>query len=200
MTPPQPKTPTIEQEDVTPSPPRPETERLARGLRATTVHGATEGATDGASAAAEVASTAAEHLAGWQRARADYENLLRRTEQDHARATEAAKDQLLADILPLADYFSAATRHIPDALKSNAWTEGVLRIQQVFEGFVRDHDVTTVDAVGVPLDPKQHEAVAEVPSDSDAGTVVEVVTPGYVRNGRVLRPAKVKISRGRPTV
>lgn len=163
-------------------------EHQVRGLRASTVHGATENA-------AETATAAAEHLAGWQRARADYENLLRRTEHDLTRSAERAKDQLLTDLFPLAEYFSAAVRHVPDALQTNAWTEGVLRIHQAFEGFLRNHGVTTVDAVGVPLDPIQHEAVAEVTSDCEAGTVVEIVSLGYVRNGRVLRPAKVKVAK-----
>jgi molecular chaperone GrpE len=159
-----------------------------RGLRATTLHGAPEGATTNAD------SKAAEHLAGWQRARADYENLLRRTEHDLARAAEAAQDQLLRELLPIADYFSAAARHIPDTLKQDPWGEGILRIHQAFDGFLKAQGVSTVEAAGIPLDPLQHEAVAEVPNDQEAGTVVEVVTLGYVRNGRVLRPAKVKVS------
>lgn len=161
------------------------------GLPATTVHGATAGAS-------QSTSTAADHLAGWQRARADYENLLRRMEHDLAHAAEAAKDQLLLGLLPIADYFSAAARHIPDSLKKDPWAEGILRIHQAFDGFLKNQGVTLEEAVGIPLDPARHEAIAEVKSTADVGTIVEVITPGYARSGRVLRPARVSVSRGIP--
>lgn len=163
-----------------------------RGVQAAAVHGSS------ASDSQEVKQKAAEHLAGWQRARADYENLRRRLEREGAHAAEAAKDQLLFRLLPIADYFAAALAHVPESLKDDAWTEGVLRTHQALEGFLREAGITPIAATDVPLDPAEHEAVAEVPSAHPRGTITAVVSTGYRRNGRVLRPAKVKVSAGPP--
>lgn len=167
------------------------TRATPRGIQAAAVHGSSS-----APHPPDVAQKAAEHLAGWQRARADYENLRRRMERAGANAAEAAKDQLLFRLLPIVDYFAAAVAHVPESRKDDAWTEGVLRTQQALAGFLREAGITPIVATDVPLDPAEHEAVAEVPSAHPPGTIVAVVSTGYRRNGRVLRPAKVTVSKG----
>ena len=141
----------------------------------------------------------AENLAGWQRARADYENLARRLDTEVSEAREAGTEATLRALLPVIDNFEAATRTVPDTLRNNTWVEGTLQSAQAFRDFLSRVGVTPITETGMPLDPTRHEAIAEGPSDQIAGTVTEVIAPGYVRGGRILRPAKVRISTGPET-
>lgn len=155
---------------------------------ATSADGETAATLRAAEAAAE------ENLEGWKRARADFQNLETRLSDEVAGATQWGKDTVVQSLLPVADYFEAATSLVPDALKAHPWTEGILRIHQAFQSALRDHGVTPIADTGVPLDPALHEAIAEEMSASEPGTVASIVSPGYRRGDRVLRPAKVKVS------
>lgn len=139
---------------------------------------------------------AQEYLSGWQRARADYENLQKRLDAELAEAVDAGKDALLRSLLPVVDYLEAAVGSVPETLKHSPWTEGVLQTHKALRRFLTDVGVAPFGDRGVPLDPALHEAIAEEASDVAAGTITRVVTPGYLRDGRVLRPAKVKVSFG----
>lgn len=164
-----------------------------RGVPAALIHGNERRALRHVHAAANVAE---EHLAGWQRARADYENLRRRIESERAAATDAGGDAVLRGLLPIMDYFAAAIVHMPEEQKQQPWGEGVLRIHQALAGFLRDMGLEEISRTDAPFDPLIHETISEVPDSRPTGTLLEVVQPGYKRNGRILRPAKVKISAG----
>lgn len=161
-----------------------------RGLPAQALHRADDGLLR------EAQTKAAEHLEGWQRARADYENLRKRFEAERSEAGAAATDALLKALLPIVDYFDAALREIPEQLQSDSWTKGILQIHQVLRGFLQGAGVTPLEELGMPFDPQKHEVVAEEASEQPVGTVVGVVARGYLRQGRVLRPAKVQVSSG----
>lgn len=167
------------------------TANALRGLSAGMIHRTKD---DPRIAAAEAAAT--EHLAGWQRARADYENLQRNIEERLAQASGAAQDSILKDLLPIVDYFETAMRHMPDALKSDAWVTGMTQIHQAFRALLQETGVTVTGEVGTPFDPALHEAIADETSSLPAEIITEVSAPGYLRNGRVLRPARVKLSKG----
>lgn len=161
------------------------------GVRAAVLHGAAP------RAAHAWEQKAAEHLAGWQRARADYQNLERRSQAEILTAAEAGRDACLRALLPVVDAFTIALAQAPAALKAQPWVEGVFRIRQALDVFLREQGVTAVAETGVPFDPSCHEAVGDQGSEFPKGAVAKVVAPGYRRNGRLLRPAKVLVSRGR---
>ena len=55
--------------------------------------------------------------------------------------------------------------------------------------------VTRIEAVGEPLDPHQHQAMIEIPTDeAEPGTIVEEMQPGYMLKDRLLRPALVGVA------
>lgn len=147
----------------------------------------------------EARAKAAEHLAGWQRARADYENLRKRLEEERGGAAAAATDELLSSFLPIADYFDAAIAHVPESRRDDAWVQGILHIGKALHELLQRAGVEPIEDVDTPLDATRHEAVAEEPHPTPAGTILAVVTRGYLRNGRVLRPAKVHVSTGPAT-
>lgn len=147
-----------------------------------------------------LAQQAAEHLAGWQRARADYENLERRMRTDIAAATESGGDACLRSLLPIVDHFIAARQQLPEDLQAHPWMEGFFQIHRALEAFLADAGVQRLTDTEVAFDPSCHEAVTERVDRTPRGTVIEVLAPGYRRHGRVLRPAKVVVSKGPPDV
>ena len=58
------------------------------------------------------------------------------------------------------------------------------------------HGITPIDALKKPFNPAEHEAIAHVPSDEKAGTVIDEVSRGYRMHDKVIRYAKVAVSKG----
>jgi molecular chaperone GrpE len=125
------------------------------------------------------------------RALADQENFRRRAEREREDAVRFAAAQLIKDLLPTADSLSRALENGPagdDPLESLragvAATERALR-----DVFVRH---------GIQFDPHRHQALFEVEGgDSPAGTVAEILLPGYAYHERLLRPALVGVAKSR---
>lgn len=162
-----------------------------RGLPAQTLHRAGENT--------QVQKMAQEHLAGWQRARADYENLHREMERRLLRASEKGKESLLVELFPVIDYFDAAAAHLPEKLRDHPWAQGMLQVHQAFRQFLTDAGVIAIGETGMMVDPTLHEVVEKETSVQPAGVVTTVVAHGYMRADRVLRPAKVRVSSGEGT-
>lgn len=133
------------------------------------------------------------------RALAEAENTRRRAERQASEARAYAIDRFAADLLPVAD---ALTRAL-EAAAGASGDEGLKNLldgvalteRALLEAFAR-HGLKRVGARGEAFDTKIHEAVAQIPSDVPAGSVVEVVQPGYVLGERTLRAAKVVLSLG----
>jgi molecular chaperone GrpE len=139
-------------------------------------------------------TTAADYLAGWQRARAELENFRRRIETERQAARGQLVEEVTVSLVTLADNFHALTNHVPPELAKHAWTEGVLHVARQMEQLLNELGVTTINAAGALFDPQQHEAIGKEPAKVPSGTVLEVVQPGYRIGQRVIRPARVKIS------
>lgn len=120
----------------------------------------------------------------WLRARADYDNLLRRTtkEKDEIRRTAAAT--LLETLVPTYEALEAAAKA----------DDGPRRVFEQFRDAVEAHGFVPIEDEGLAFDPMRHEAVERVESPLDEGTVLETVAKGYALNGVVLRPARVKVA------
>lgn len=136
---------------------------------------------------------------------ADMENLRRRTEKEVADAKLYGVASFARDMLTFADNVQRITANIPAALRENAGTpaatlvEGIELTQRDFLSRLARHGVKKIEPQGVKFDPNRHEALFEVPDESvPNGTVVQVIEDGYAIGDRVLRPAKVGVSRGGP--
>lgn len=129
-----------------------------------------------------------EYLAGWQRARADLLNYKKDEKERVGDVLKYACDGLILKMLPLLDNFDVALKHLPD--------QGFSQIRKQFQDFLKDQDVEEIKSVGEKFDPNLHEVVKEIETeDKESGVVLEEVQKGYKINGRLLRPAKVKISK-----
>ncbi len=142
---------------------------------------------------------AEQYLAGWQRAQADLVNFRKRAEEEKAAFIKFAHADLLMQILPVLDNFKRAAQHTPDSSNESNWANwanGVKAIEKHFEQVLQANGITEVLAkVGEPFDPMHHEAIASEESDQAQDTILAVIEPGYLLNGKLLRPAKVKVAK-----
>lgn len=133
-------------------------------------------------------------------ARADTQNVRRRLEKDAQDARAYAATGFARDILSVSDNLSRALQAIPEDLRGDDKWKGLVtgleatgrEIDNVFS----KHGITRIAAVGLPLDPNQHQAMIELPSeDVEPGTVVQEMQAGYMIKDRLLRPALVAVAK-----
>jgi molecular chaperone GrpE len=151
-----------------------------------------KGELDGAKRQAE------EYLALLQRERAEFTNFRRRTAEERERALGLAGEDLIRKVLAIADDFDRAIDARPDAIAADPWVEGVTAIDRKLRGMLESEGVSAVQAApGTPFDPREHEAIANVPrTGRDEGEIVEELRRGYRLRDRVLRPALVAVAQG----
>lgn len=137
-----------------------------------------------------------EHLEGWKRARADYENLHKRMAEEIKKAKEEEKFNTVRSLLNVVDYFDSAFASMPKELENNEWANGVKYIQKAFLDSLAGMGINAIGEIGEKFDPKLHEPIEKVSSELPEDTIVSVVAKGFVADETVLRPAKVKISSG----
>ena len=139
------------------------------------------------------------------RALAEMENLRRRTEREVADAKTYGIASFARDAVALADNLRRALDSFPAEARAAmephvaALVEGVELTERDFLSRLARFGVKKIEAQGARFDPNQHEALFEIPDESQpAGTVAQVIEPGYSIGERVLRPAKVGVTRGGP--
>jgi molecular chaperone GrpE len=133
-------------------------------------------------------------------ARAETQNVRRRLEKDIADARAYAATGFARDILSVSDNLSRALSSIPAELREDEKLKNLVagieatgrEIDKVFAA----HGISRIAAVGLPLDPNQHQAMIELPSaDAEPGTVMQELQAGYMIKDRLLRPAMVAVSK-----
>ncbi|WP_427966961.1 nucleotide exchange factor GrpE [Altererythrobacter sp.] len=133
-------------------------------------------------------------------AKAETQNVRRRLEKDMQDARAYAATGFARDILSVADNLSRALEHVPEELregdKAKRFIEGIEATQREVEKVFGQHGITRIAAVGLPLDPNQHQAMMEIPSDEhEPGTVVQEMQSGWMIKDRLLRPAMVGVAK-----
>jgi len=157
----------------------------------------------GIAAAAQIAGLRAELATAKQEvlyAQAETQNVRRRLEREKDEARAYAATGFARDILSVADNLSRAIEAIPESLRADETMKGLVigleatqrELEKVFAG----HGITRIAAVGLPLDPNQHQAMIEVPSaDHEPGTVVSEMQAGWMIKDRLLRAAMVAVAK-----
>ncbi|OYX91526.1 MAG: nucleotide exchange factor GrpE [Novosphingobium sp. 35-62-5] len=134
-------------------------------------------------------------------AKAETQNVRRRMEKDIADARAYAATGFARDILSVADNLSRALETIPADLREDDkfknLVAGLEATGREIEKVFGNHGITRIAAMGLPLDPHQHQAIQVVESDQPANTVVTVLQKGYRLNERTLRPALVMVAKGK---
>jgi molecular chaperone GrpE len=127
------------------------------------------------------------------RAKAEGENIRRRAAEDVTKAHKFAIESFAEHLVPVADSLYAALN--AEAVDAKAFKEGLeITLKQLLSAFEKGRLTEINPAVGDKFDPHHHQAIASVPSDQEANTVVSVLQRGYSIADRILRPALVMVS------
>ncbi|WP_249929496.1 nucleotide exchange factor GrpE [Planococcus maritimus] len=126
---------------------------------------------------------------------ADYDNFKRRAKKDQELAKQFRSQSLLTDLLPVLDNFDRALAVEAKSEESASLLKGLEMVKKSLADAVTAEGLEEIKAVGEPFDPHFHQAVMqESDADSEPGTVLQELQKGYTLNGRVLRPAMVKVN------
>ena len=129
------------------------------------------------------------------RLKADFENTRKRLERDKLEAIKYANERLLAEILPVLDTVDHALASISEGHDPEKVKQGLQIAQEELHKVLELHGVEVIKALGSVFDPRFHEAVAMVETaEAQEGFVVEEIQRGYVLNGRLIRPSRVKVA------
>ena len=140
---------------------------------------------------------AAEARQDMLRMQADMENLRKRLVREHEKARLRTLERFMGDLLPVRDSLERGLEAASDpAATVEALTEGKHLIMKMLAKAMGDHGLQTIDPVGEAFDPEKHEAMTMLTSDQhDENTVIDVIEKGYQLHDRLIRPAKVVVSK-----
>ena len=131
------------------------------------------------------------------RLQAEFENYKKRMAREKAEFLRFAHEGLILEFLPILDNLERALGAGRSEIGSTPLLEGLEMIARLFRSALEKAGVRPMETVGQMFDPAYHQAVAQVETSQwDANLVVEEIQKGYLIEGRVLRPAMVKVSRG----
>lgn len=132
-------------------------------------------------------------------AHADTQNVRRRLEKELTDTRAYAATNFARDILSVADNLSRALAAIPAELREDEKFKGLVvgleATGRELDAVFGRNGISKVESVGQPLDPNKHQAMIEMPSDQEPGTIVQEMQSGYMIKDRLLRPALVAVAK-----
>jgi len=137
-----------------------------------------------------------EYLDLLQRTRAEYLNYIKRAQKDRADTIKYGVQEFAAKVVAVMDDFARAIASAEKTKEFERFFEGIRLIETQFQKVLSEAGITPIETVGKPFDPGLHEALMqEERADVPEGTILEELQRGFMLNDRVLRAAKVKVSR-----
>jgi molecular chaperone GrpE len=132
------------------------------------------------------------------RAAADFDNYRKRMIRQQDDLLRGANHRVLSELLEVVDNFERALAHTGDENNADAVREGTEMIYGQLKSMLDKHEVQPIKSVGHRFDPEYHEALMQVESDEyEEGVVATEISKGYMIGDRVLRHAKVGVSKGK---
>jgi molecular chaperone GrpE len=127
----------------------------------------------------------------------DFDNFRKRVLKEKIELSKTASEQVLVDFLTILDDFERAIFSFEKVETVEPLKEGTVLIYNKFKNNLTQKGLTEIDALGKPFDTDYHEAIAHVPATSDEqkNKVIDVTQKGYELNGKVIRFAKVVVSK-----
>jgi molecular chaperone GrpE len=129
-----------------------------------------------------------------QRVQAEFDNFRKRAARDQQSLVARAHERLVKELLPVFDDLERALE-AAEAHEEAKLEEGVALVTRAFGEILRKEGLEEIQTDG-KFDPHVHEALLSQPSEAEEGSVIEVIQKGYRLGDRVIRPARVVISRG----
>ena len=127
-----------------------------------------------------------------QRLQAEFENYKKRVDKQAEEFRQYASASVIGKLLPIIDTFELAVKNSKDQEK---FKHGVELIYSELTTLLKNEGLEKIDALGKPLDPHLHDAMLAVESKKAENIVLEVLQEGYMLKDKVLRHAKVKVSK-----
>jgi molecular chaperone GrpE len=165
---------------------------------AATAPGSGDGGSPGAAEATELEESrrqAAEYRDHLQRLAADFDNYRKRVLKEQTRAVEMAAEPLVRRLLEVLDEFDLALMAAERRPEFEQFLHGVELVYAKLVDILGAEGLERIDAQGQPFDPERHEALMQTGEGQGDPYVADVLRPGYLLHGRVIRPAGVKVSR-----
>lgn len=132
-------------------------------------------------------------------AQAETQNVRRRLEQEKINAANYAATAFARDMLSVKDNLERALAAVPAELREDERLKGLVTgieaTGRELDNAFQRHGISRIEAMGEKLDPNRHQAMLEVPSDQEPGTIVQEMQSGYTIKERLLRPALVGVAR-----
>ena len=132
-------------------------------------------------------------------AQAETQNVRRRAEKEAQDARAYATTNFARDILSVSDNLARALSAIPGEMRGDDKTKGLVTGLEAtgreLDSVFARHGITKIEAMGATLDPNKHQAMIELASDAEPGTIVQEMQAGYMIKDRLLRPALVGVAK-----
>lgn len=132
-------------------------------------------------------------------ARAETQNVTRRKDKEIADAHAYAATKFARDILSVADNLGRALAALSEEQRADDAIKplitGLEATERELLSVFERNGITRIAAIGLPLDPNQHQAMLEIPSEQSPGTIVQEMQAGYMLKDRLLRPAMVAVAK-----
>jgi molecular chaperone GrpE len=142
----------------------------------------------------EQKAKAAEYYDQLLRLKAEFENYRKRVEKEKVEARQWGKQSVIMPLLGLVDVFEQAMTQAKNAKDVKQVAVGLEFLHKNFSSFLKSEGLSPIEVVGKAFDPHLAEAVEQVEVDEDqVGQVLSEIQRGYHLNGRVIRPARVRV-------
>lgn len=131
------------------------------------------------------------------RMQADMDNVRKRLIREQEKARRRTLERFMNDLLPVRDSLERGLEAAADPSASvESLKEGKQLIMKMLGKAMGDHGLVVIDPMGEVFNPEKHEAMTMLPSaEHDENTVIDVLEKGYQLHDRLIRPAKVVVSR-----
>jgi len=143
---------------------------------------------------AEYKQKAADYLNNWKRTAADFENYKKRRDKEAQELVRFAQEITVVKMLPTLESLEQALKSAPQDERFKVWSDGALKIVQQLETVLLEMGIEKIKTVGERFNPLLHEAV-EMVEGGDPEIITEEIQSGYKLNGKIIRPAKVKVAK-----
>ncbi len=129
------------------------------------------------------------YLEGWQKERAEFANYKKEMQKYIEEARENVKEDTVIQFLGVLDNLQLMTEHTPEDIAKSNWYKGVEQIEKYTQQMLKNLGIEEIEAKkGDEFDPEVHEA-----TEGEGSNIGEIVRKGYKLEGKVIRPAQVKV-------
>jgi molecular chaperone GrpE len=129
------------------------------------------------------------------RVAAELQNYKRRVQQEKEQLRQYANEALVTELIPIIDNFERALEVPVDSAGAECLRAGIRMVHEQLQRVLAGHGVEVIESLGADFDPHRHEAIErEETTDLPPDVITAELAKGYALNGRVIRPARVRVT------